>query len=521
MRLLKIGRDVSCDIVLHSDKTSSLHAEMIVLNNGDILLEDKNSMNGTFLMNKPIKPGTSVQVKRGDAIRFADVELVWSQIPMPEDNSRYKALFGIGTNFRNEIQVAGNTVSRFHATLKIGRDGKTYIQDHSKNGTTINGVRVVPGQNVRIRRTDAIVCGGVPVDLKRYVRASFSGIGKTIGGTLALAAVLVGVMLLLKGCKEEPSLQVLQNATACVYGQYYIEVTLEDDPFIGRIDDWPEKWTFGVSQKSGEPKLTLGVAGNTISPIQYTGTAFFISPYGELGTNRHIAVPWEYISREENDLIKQQMENAIGNLSGSLLLLLNEAIEKDVLSTRDAQSYYNRLQKSPIRISGRFNYLGIAQAGTQVNSVSDLLPCQVIAQSDDKERDVALLRLNSKQTPAQIVKEGYFNIANARCDQNTLVPQEETMTTMGYPAGFQIGFSTAHATELTPTVHKAYISKKPDENSFQFQGESLGGQSGSPIVDEKRHLVGVLYGGYTQTEFSYGCNIKHLVELYNKNKVTL
>ena len=80
MRLLKIGRDASCDIVLHSDKVSSLHAEMTVLNNGDILLEDKNSKNGTFLMNKPIKPGTSVSVRRGDAIRFGDVELMWNQI---------------------------------------------------------------------------------------------------------------------------------------------------------------------------------------------------------------------------------------------------------------------------------------------------------------------------------------------------------------------------------------------------------------------------------------------------------
>ena len=123
MRLLKVGRDASCDIVLHSDKVSSLHAEITLLNNGDILLEDKGSRNGTFLMNKPINPGTAVTVRRGDMIRFADVELQWGQIPMPEDNSSFKALYGIGSNFRNEIQISGNTVSRFHATLKIGKDG--------------------------------------------------------------------------------------------------------------------------------------------------------------------------------------------------------------------------------------------------------------------------------------------------------------------------------------------------------------------------------------------------------------
>ena len=68
MRLLKIGRDASCDIVLHSGKVSSLHAELTLLNNGDITIEDKNSSNGTFIMNQPIKPGNPVKVRRGDAI---------------------------------------------------------------------------------------------------------------------------------------------------------------------------------------------------------------------------------------------------------------------------------------------------------------------------------------------------------------------------------------------------------------------------------------------------------------------
>ena len=82
MRLLKIGRDASCDLVLHSDKVSSLHAEMTVLNNGDILLEDKNSRNGTFLMNKPIKAGTTVSVRRGDAIRFGYPQIYYSKRKM-------------------------------------------------------------------------------------------------------------------------------------------------------------------------------------------------------------------------------------------------------------------------------------------------------------------------------------------------------------------------------------------------------------------------------------------------------
>ena len=167
MRLLKIGRDASCNIVLHSDKVSSLHAELTLLNSGDITIEDKGSRNGTFIMNQQIKPNTPVNVRRGDAIRFADVELQWSQVPMPEDNSAYRAIYGIGSHFNNDFQISGATVSRYHATVKQGKDGKFYIFDHSKNGTTVDGVKISPNTPIRIKKKSAVVCGGVPVDLSR------------------------------------------------------------------------------------------------------------------------------------------------------------------------------------------------------------------------------------------------------------------------------------------------------------------------------------------------------------------
>ena len=75
MKLIRIGSSSSCDIVLHSEFVSGHHAEMILLDNGEIILEDKNSTNGTFVGNKRISPNKEVTVRRGDYIRFADVEL--------------------------------------------------------------------------------------------------------------------------------------------------------------------------------------------------------------------------------------------------------------------------------------------------------------------------------------------------------------------------------------------------------------------------------------------------------------
>jgi pSer/pThr/pTyr-binding forkhead associated (FHA) protein len=518
MRLLKIGRDASCDIVLHSDKVSALHAEITVLNSGDILLEDKNSRNGTYLMNNPVKAGTPVSVRRGDAIRFADAELQWSRIPM-ENNSNYKGLFGIGSNFRNEIQITGNTVSRFHATLKLGKDGKIYIQDHSKNGTTVNGTRIVFGHDIRIKRSDVVVCGGVQIDVKRFIPNRNLWL-KALGVATAAAAIIAGCIFLIKlvpAPTPTPPSNALQNATACVYGQYYIEVTIKDDPFIKKFEDWPRKWIFGIPEEADRYVLELGtLTGVKIKPIPYSGTAFFISENGELGTNRHIALPWEYISETDEEFIRRTM-NFIINNENSLPSIIVTQLKAGKL-TLDDVSNYRRMAVSAIEISGRMEFLGVALTGNNIGAPSDIQTCQLIAESNDKNKDVALLRLNNKETPKHIVNGGFFDIKKARTDESTYTPQEP-LTIIGYPGGFQLGFFTNDGKELAPTVHTASISKKADENNFQFQGQSIGGQSGSPILDGQRRLIGVLHSGFSHTEFSFGCNIKHLVELYDKHKV--
>lgn len=519
MRLLKIGRDASCDIVLYSDKVSSLHAEITLMNSGDILLEDKGSRNGTFIQNQAIKPGKPVNVRRGDAIRFGDVELQWSQVPMPEDNSAYKAIYGIGSHFNNEIQISGQTVSRYHATIKVGKDNKVYIVDHSKNGTTVDGQKISSHNPYRIKKSSTILCGGVPVNLKTAPILWPNESWKTILGIAASVLILLGVgfgayKLFSGGGK--PTMKALEKATACVFEQYYIQVTYKDDPFVGKIKGWPDKWTFGID-KNG--KLALGVPGQNISPLGARGTAFFISKDGELGTNRHIAMPWEYLTDDAVETIKQTMEKKLNDNSNELRKLLNYAIMAKQIAADDGVAWYTRLQKSEISISGSMEYMGLALTGTNFTTIADLASCQVIAESGSQDKDVALLRLNSKKTPDDIVKGGFYDIEKARVEETSLIPQEEELTTIGYPAEFGTGINLiAKGTEYLPTVHRTYVSKTPDDNMFQLQSNVVGGQSGSPIIDKEFRLVGVVFASFRGTEVAYGCNIKHLKELYDKNK---
>lgn len=518
MRLLKIGRDASNDIVLHSDKVSSLHAELTMLDSGDIQIEDKNSRNGTFIMNQRIKPGHPVNVRRGDAIRFADVELQWSQVPMPEDNSAYKGLFGVGSHFNNELQIAGATVSRYHATIKLGRDKKMYIVDHSKNGTTVNGVKISPNQPYRIKKSSAVVCGGVPVDTSRLPWPSewWKPLLAVAATVIIVAGVGLGAWKLI-GNSGRPNLQVLQKATACVLEQYYIEVIFKDDPFIGRIKNWPEKWIFGLDEND---QLMLGtLTQKSIRPLGGRGTAFFISKDGELGTNRHIARPWLYLDNDQKDDIKQIMQKFFSARDTYLVRILIDAIQSGAVAPDDAQAWLERLQKSDYEISGSFEYIGIALTGSHITTIADMLACQVIAESGDANKDCALLRLNTKHTPDDIIKLGFFDIENARIDEKSLKPQEEELTTIGYPAQFGIDEDlVGKGTEYLPTIHRTYISKTPDDDMFQLQSNVVGGQSGSPIIDKKHHLVGIVWGSHRGTDVAYGCNIKHLKKIYDDYK---
>ena len=219
----------------------------------------------------------------------------------------------------------------------------------------------------------------------------------------------------------------------------------------------------------------------------------------------------EAVVQEMQKLLLEDMQNYVAEL------ILAGKVE--VYTMDDARAIINRLQKSELVISGSFDYMGIIMYGQNFTTIADMLSCQVIAESGDKKKDVALLRLNSKRTPDEIVKRGFFDINKALLDETKLVPQQEELTIIGYPAQFGTGARlVSDGKEFLPTVHRTYVSIAPDDNMFQLQSNVVGGQSGSPIIDKKRRLVGVVFGSHRGTDVAYGCNIKHLKELYDKNK---
>ena len=159
MKLIVIGSGSGAHLKLNSQFVSGYHAELLLLDNGEILLTDKGSKNGTYLNDQRLQPNKDIPIKRGDVVRFADQTLDWRNVPalpMP-DISKIKEMRGIGTNFRNKHQLQGERVSRFHATLTKKNDKNWYIQDHSKNGTTVNGKAIPSNQDIKLKK-GALLC---------------------------------------------------------------------------------------------------------------------------------------------------------------------------------------------------------------------------------------------------------------------------------------------------------------------------------------------------------------------------
>ncbi len=486
MKLIRIGNSQSCDLKLDSEYVSSLHAEMTILDDGQIILEDKNSKNGTTVGKKKIEPGKEIFVQRGDLINFADIPLVWARIPAAEKLTNYKSVINIGSNYRNDIILNSQTVSRYHASVRIGKDGKMYIRDNgSRNGTMVNGVKIAPNKDERLKKGDNIVCG--TEDITDQITSLFpkNNIAK-IAAFAGLGALLIGLAIWLFTSviftdKTEPS--DFRPATVYVRACFNYVVEFEDNPM-------PDIWD-GTITFEGSP---------------YQATAFFLDSLGRMATNRHVAVPWEYRNKNEENAIRQQIEN-MRPRDGSLQAIndfistpFGEKVKLHAWKISNSQADFisniikvtDRIRKSRPIIKGRIDYITVGYPGNYYTSEDEFQRCNVLKVSDDANIDLAILQLNNKTTPKNIKKV----FSPDMIYKETLRPQKDVLYTIGYPAGIAWGLDDK-SKSLEPNIRETKCSKEPGKYEFEIQANSVGGSSGSPIFNTEGQLVGVLSGGYT------------------------
>lgn len=547
MKLFKIGSNSKCDIVLNSPYVSGLHAELTSLPEGNFILEDKNSTNGTTVNGKKIEGAKEITVVRGDKIVFGDTPLNWNAIPQHEKFTDCKKVLNIGSNFRNELQITDPYVSRYHAILKIDKNGKPYIKDlKSKNGVLLNGIKIPANQWVPLKRKDTVNLGNIDItdQIKGVIPVPFPWL-KIVAAVVVAAAVLVGGYFGYKAISipppPKPTIADVRTSVVYVTAAYQLNTRFDECPIL------PDVWNAVL--RAHYPNLGSYETGNL--PVQireYNATAFFLDREGRMATNRHVASPWEleYLSADEKADILTDVETRLNNQlpdnveihERPIVDLYNAAYQEEperfmlwkMIYTQAQKMYkdgkineYNfytyigslvrQLKNCKRTITGNMLSISVGYAGINYTHEDEYDRCDVIAVSPSDDMDIAILQLNKKRTP-DIVK---FVFSPENFFTGTLEPQKDKLMWIGYPRGNVMARDQiTHSIE--PQIRNTVCSKVPSKYSFEFQGESLGGASGSPIFNaETFQLVGVLWGGYT-TGATYGlaCQAKYLKRLYDE-----
>ncbi len=495
MKLLVIGNNSNCHIRFNSPFVSGYHAELLLLDNGEILLTDKGSRNGTYLNDQRLQPNKDIPVKRGDVIRFADQLLDWQNvpsIPMP-DFSKVKEMRGIGTNFRNKHQLQGEKVSRFHATLIKKNDKKWYIQDHSTNGTTVNGKAIPSNLDIKLKKGDKILCAGVPVPDPYDGKNPGIDYRKLL--TILLVILLVGGACVgiysFRGCDGNKSLSKqmtdneiytkYRNSTVLLIGFYYYRVSAGNLD-LGKLDLPTE-----VILSDGKLKAVNGRRSNM---NMYTGTGFFVSEDGKIVTNLHIARPWLF--EKELSLISDQYK----------MFMASVASENPALNAFTAQ----------IKVEGVLDYIGMIPNGAYFSD-DNLKQCREYAVHENTEKDVAILQLETMKLPE--------NGSIVDLSQAVVNDAEITVGSHIYTIGFPFGLSLQDLKSpkgIQLLGHGGNITQESTKYSFGFDAASYGGASGSPIFNEKGQLIGILNSGVSKSQgFNYAIKASYVVDLLNNS----
>lgn len=495
MKLIVIGSAPQAHVCLSSQYVSGYHAEIIQLDNGEMLLLDKNSTNGTFVNGSRIAPNVEIPINRGMQIVFADAPLDWQRIPEVVVDPDITKYIGIGSHQKNKVHLGGDKVSRFHATIIQKKDGKWYIRDHSTNGTTINGVRLARDIYVRLKRGDVIKCAGQPLANPIGEGRSGHKLGIIAGISAGVVAVACLIIFLIGPLSFEVGDDVIykshNTATVFVVTQYHYRVTAKDLD-VSRILKCPEDINDFILDKNGY--LVPYQKGENVHNTSATG--FFISKDGYFVTNLHVARPW---------LFNTEIEE----------------IEKFFKScVYEASQYYSNSDMAQImacvdylKVEGVIDQILIVPSN-QYFDLQNAIICSEVAVSKEKNVDLAICKVRKGQGS---LPEGATYVDLNSIPSDSFYQPGKHLFSIGYPLG--TGLQDYEDKTLQAKGVPGAINGTTNDISFGYDASTTFGSSGSPVFNSKQQLIGIVSSGYEGTQFGNAVRAKYVVRLLKDNSI--
>lgn len=277
------------------------------------------------------------------------------------------------------------------------------------------------------------------------------------------------------------------------------------------------------------------------------GTGFFVSEDGKIMTNRHVADP--QIDPTEVKKSYRSLVRAIRTIVEYRQMELSNQYDQLTAQIRNSTYYdfygyahtdyaaVSQLTAQQQNLSLQFSELeelkenldmdvselkiesvcelGVAYNNTYVASEKDFKGCVVTKISDKDDIDLALIQLKDKKTPAtahvfalpgQPEKEKglWDKVKSVFGDdgKERKITVNEPLYMIGYNAGIQLA-STSQGIKAQLT--SGNVSQESDGVRLLYTIPTLGGSSGSPVVDEYGHLVAVNFAKVSNTQnFNFG-----------------
>lgn len=500
MRTIKIGRSSQNDFVVEGDNSvSRLHAVITISDDGRVLVKDLNSTAGTFVNNQKIFQETLLVP--GSVLRLANTTIDWTKVirvdnktqvnKKPVPNVSLKNQKVIGRSADCQIRMNYSDVSSHHALIGNDENGNVLIVDsNSTNGTYVNGLIISsptilkPGDVVMISKKYQLnwqsYFSQKPHD-KSHIYQNRNMYA--VVAAVMVSLVIVGIWYFMN--RDWPPTKVFEtykNSVVLVYEQATYEIKIKGHR--------PSEYDSDLSQLdncyiNSEGKLEPGF-------FAATGTGFFISKEGHVMTNKHVVFPVGD-SAKDADRVKENVESVLKQIA---------------ILTKD-NKYYSMSQYVEVNYSIKF--LGIAKNDTHVSSVNDLISCTPYRQSDNDEIDVAIIQVNDKKTPCDVIVD--LKDITHKSDREI----GDVVHTIGFPKGFMLGQTSIG---LEANNQSGTITQENGEYLFGHNIRIDHGASGSPIFDCKGRFAGIVVSTYevngVSTGYNYAVQPDKAAALFNK-----
>lgn len=345
-----------------------------------------------------------------------------------------------------------------------------------------------------------------------------------------------GMLLLcfvISGCNMTKSAidNKYRSGVVLILNQYYYTLTLAGLDFYFAGDSNGNIIEFGTGPEYFEKCL-----------ITTTGTGFFISNDGKIATNRHVAsrtvtdkdaIKWTktilnsaslYLEMQNDtcELVKKYCIDKIDKATDDTervkyVLMYNQSEEKIRENNETLRSLkYMDPQDADIEYHSK---LYVAYNGTFVKTIEDFYKCSLRKVSDAEDIDLAIIQLNSKETPsnAYIFQVPAKNMLEHYSFGEYLIrlfgnDKNEDLYMIGFNRGFALGITEEG---LYSQCTRGSLSQT-ETKRIQYDISTEPGSSGSPVLNRRGQLVAINFAGLSGTQgFNWGVKEQFLYELMN------